>query len=284
MHPAKNFLIHLRLPFQLILAPFMLFGVALSRGHIEVGRFTLAFVVLHVCIYGGTTAYNTHYDKDEGPVGGMENPPPAGPWLLSGGIAIQLAGLVLALFVSAWFFATCFLFALLGVLYSRPVPRLKGKPWPSLFTVMVGQGMLGAIAGACAASQASFDRQLAWGVAGASLLVGGLYPISQVFQMKEDAARGDHTLALLLGRAGTLRLAAGLFTAGSVCLAISASVADRRTEAIAFALAPLPLIALARWACAPDANGFRRVTALQVGAALSFGAYAAARIAGVFRG
>src|SRR4051812_13100165 len=114
----------------------MLFGAALSHGTLQWRTFALAFVILHVCIYGGTTAYNSHYDQDEGPIGGMEHPPKAGPWLLPGGVAIQLVGLALAPLVSWGFFATCLAFAILGVLYSRPVPRLKGRPWPSLFTVM----------------------------------------------------------------------------------------------------------------------------------------------------
>lgn len=278
MHPAKNFLIHLRLPFQLVLAPFMLFGAALSHGTLRAPTFALAFFILHVCIYGGTTAYNSHYDKDEGPVGGMEHPPEAGPWLLPGGLAIQVVGLALAPFVSWGFFATCFLFAILGVLYSRPVPRLKGRPWPSLFTVMVGQGMLGEVAGAFSVTAPVFGAELLLGVLGAALLVGGLYPISQVFQMEEDRARGDRTLALLLGHRGTVILASLLFCLGTGSLALSAFAAGRNVDALGFALAPVPMIALARWACAPAANGFRRVTLLQVGAGVGFGLYAALRL------
>ncbi len=278
MHPAKNFLVHLRLPFQLVLAPFMLFGAALSHGTLRASTFALAFVILHVCIYGGTTAYNTHYDRDEGPVGGMEHPPEAGPWLLPGGIAIQVAGLAVAPLVSWGFFLTCLAFAILGVLYSRPVPRLKGRPWPSLFAVMVGQGMLGAIAGASAVSAPAFRAELGLGVLGAALLVGGLYPISQVFQMEEDRARGDRTLALLLGPRGTVLLACALFCLGAGSLSLSAWAAGRPVDAIGFALAPVPMIALARWACAPHGNGFRRVTLLQVGAGVGFGLYAALRL------
>ena len=278
MHPAKNLLVHLRLPFQLVLAPFMLFGAALSHGKLRAPTFALAFVILHVCIYGGTTAYNSHYDKDEGPIGGLEHPPAAGPWLLPGGIAIQAVGLALAPLVSWGFFFTCLAFAILGVLYSRPVPRLKGRPWPSLFTVMVGQGMLGAIAGACAVSAPAFRAELGLGVLGASLLVGGLYPISQVFQMEEDRARGDRTLALLLGHRGTVVLASALFCLGAGSLSLSAWAAGRGVDAIGFALAPFPMIALARWACAQEGNGFRRVTLLQLGAGVGFGLYAALRL------
>jgi 4-hydroxybenzoate polyprenyltransferase len=210
----------------------------------------------------------------------MEHPPEAGPWLLPGGVAIQIVGLALAPLVSLAFFATCLAFAILGVLYSRPVPRFKARPWPSLFTVMIGQGMLGAIAGACAVTDATFGRELAGGVLGAAFLVGGLYPISQVFQMEEDRARGDRTLALALGRRGTVRVASALFALGAVCLALSSLSAGRRAEAIMFALLPLPMTFVASWACAPSGNGFRKVTALQIGASLAFGAYAAVRIFG----
>ena len=70
-------------------------------------RFVVAFLVLHVCLYGGTTAFNSHYDRDEGPVGGLANPPPPGPWLLPGSLVLQGFGLVVAAWVGLPFFAVC---------------------------------------------------------------------------------------------------------------------------------------------------------------------------------
>jgi 4-hydroxybenzoate polyprenyltransferase len=281
MSPAKNFFIHLRLPFQALLAPFMLFGAALSGGRAATWRFALAFVVLHVCFYGGTTAYNSHYDKDEGPIGGLEAPPPPGAWLLPGSLALQAIGLVLAVAIGLHFAAVCAVFAVLGVLYSHPHTRLKGKPWPSWLTVMIGQGALGAIAGVTAVTDPRITPELAFGVAAAAAIVGAIYPLSQFFQIDEDTRRGDRTVAMMLGRSGTPRVAAALFAIGCVLMAIAAWRADRKIDAALFAAAPFPLAIGASWACSAqgDRAVFRRVALFQVCASTAFGAYALVRLA-----
>lgn len=279
MSPAKNFLIHLRLPFQALLAPFMLFGAALSGGR-PASRFVLAFVVLHVCFYGGTTAFNSHYDKDEGPIGGLESPPPPGAWLLPGSLLLQAVGLALAAVVGLPFFAVCAVFAVLGFLYSHPSTRLKGKPWPSWLTVMFGQGALGAIAGVTAVDAPRITAELPFGVVAAAAIVGAIYPLSQFFQIDEDARRGDRTVAMMLGRAGTPRVAAALFAVGTALMAVASWRASHVVDAALFACAPGPLAIGASWACrgANDRAVFKRVALFQIAASSAFGAYALVRL------
>lgn len=279
MSPAKNFLIHLRLPFQALLAPFMLFGAALAGGRPS-WRFALAFVVLHVAFYGGTTAFNSHYDKDEGPIGGLEAPPPAGRWLLPGSLVLQGFGLVVAAFIGLPFLVACAAFAVLGVLYSHPLTRLKGKPWPSWLTVMLGQGALGAIAGVTAIDAPRLTPELTLGVLAAAAIVGAIYPLSQVFQIDEDTRRGDRTVAMMLGRRGTPRTAALLFSIGAALMATAAYRAGHTLDAALFAMAPLPLSLGAFWACQPttDRAIFRRVAVFQIFASSAFAVYALARL------
>ena len=276
---AKNFLVHLRLPFQLTLAPFMLWGAALA--HTPLGwRFALAFVVLQVCFYGGTTAFNSHYDKDEGPVGGLEAPPPPGPWLLPGSLALQAIGLALAALVDLRFFAACLLYAVLGVMYSHPSTRLKARPFGSWAVVMFGQGALGSLAGVVATGTAQVTAEAAWGLAGAALLVGAIYPLTQIFQVEEDAARGDHTAAMVLGRRGTSAAVIALSVMGALCMALSARAGGRPLDALLLGGAWVPMSAGALWACrdVPMRTMFRRVTVVQVGAGLGFGLYTLLRL------
>jgi 4-hydroxybenzoate polyprenyltransferase len=282
MHPARNFLVHLRLPFQLMLAPFMLLGAALV--HARVGlRFLLAFLIVHVAMYGGTTAFNSHYDRDEGPIGGLEKPPPVGPWLLPGSPILQAIGLVVALLaINVRFFGVCVLFGVLGVLYSHPIPRFKGKPWASWLTIMFAQGGLGALAGAVVDAQPPEPtRELVWGVLAAAALVGGLYPISQIFQLEEDRARGDRTVALMLGRGGTPIASSILFIAGCICMIVSLTSVGRIYEAWLFGLAPIPMVIGAIWACRPSSRAFQRVMFFQVAASCAFCAYTIYRLVAV---
>lgn len=276
---AKNFIVHLRLPFQLTLAPFMLWGAAVSHARLD-ARFALAFGVLQVCFYGGTTAFNSHYDKDEGPVGGIEAPPPPGPWLLPGSILLQAIGLGLAAVVGLRFFAACLVYAVLGILYSHPSPRLKARPFGSWAVVMVGQGALGALAGFVATGASHVTPEAAWGLAGAALLVGALYPLTQLFQTEEDGARGDLTAAMVLGRRGTSIASVALSVAGAACMALSARSGARPVDAVLLGLACLPMAAGAMWACRSlDVRAtFRRVTLVQLSAGAGFGLYTLLRL------
>lgn len=276
---AKNFLVHLRLPFQLTLAPFMLWGAAVSHARPS-PTFALAFVVLQVCFYGGTTAFNSHYDRDEGPVGGLEAPPPPGPWLLPGSLLLQGAGLGLAALIDLRFFAVCLVYAALGVLYSHPSTRWKSRPFLSWLVVMIGQGSLGALAGVVATGDASVTREAAWGLVGAAMLVGALYPLTQLFQTGEDAARGDVTAAIVLGRRGTCTASIALSALGAASMSMSADLGGRPLDAVLLALAWLPMTLGALWVCRPlrPLVVFRRVSIVQIGAGVGFGVYTIVRL------
>ncbi len=281
---AKNFLIHLRLPFQLLLAPFMLWGAALAHARLSL-RFACAFLVLHICFYGGTTAFNSHYDKDEGPIGGLENPPPPGPWLLPGSLILQGGGIALAWLVNPAFSMACLAFGILGFMYSHPGPRWKANPWLSWLTVMVGQGMLGGLAGNFAANEGRGMRpdlgaEVICGLLGAASLVGALYPPSQLFQIEEDRARGDRTAAIVLGQRGTALASMILSILGAVFLAASSYFGHRTLDALVILAAGIPFGIAAARVCRPADSKtlFRRVSWFQKVSGGSFAAYALVRL------
>jgi 1,4-dihydroxy-2-naphthoate octaprenyltransferase len=196
-----SLLVHLRLHFQLLLAPVFLWGWLLARGGLTTGVL-LAFVAFHVFLYGGATAFNSYYDRDQGPVGGLEHPPPVVAALLPFSLAVKAAGWLLSLAVGSVFCAIYSLFALLSVAYSHPRLRLKAHPIGSLTVVGLGQGVL-AFLGAWVASSA--DLGSAWspdgvlGALAATLLILALYPLTQLYQVEEDRARHDRTLAVAWG-------------------------------------------------------------------------------------
>ncbi|HEX2669588.1 MAG TPA: hypothetical protein VHM25_01890, partial [Polyangiaceae bacterium] len=99
MRSLLPLLVHLRLHYQLVfLSPLFAWGFALGGGVLST-RAGLAFIAFHVFLYGGITAYNSYYDRDEGPVGGLRRPPPVTPALLGFSLGVQLVGLALAVFV-----------------------------------------------------------------------------------------------------------------------------------------------------------------------------------------
>ena len=200
-HALLTLLLHLRLPFQLLLAPIFLWGWLLAGGGLN-GTLVLAFVSFHVFLYGGATAFNSYYDRDVGPVGGMARPPKVVAALLPFSLAVKGIGWLLAGFVYLPFFLIYGAFATLSLAYSHPRVRLKAHPIGSLLVVGVGQGVL-AFLGAWAASRGEIASVSSWpgigGALAATFLVLGLYPLTQLYQIEEDRARGDRSLAVVWG-------------------------------------------------------------------------------------
>ena len=93
-----DFILHLRLHWQVLLSTLFLWGFLLSGG--EIGPpFWVVFGIFHMLFYGGATALNSYYDQDEGPIGGVWNPPKVTRDLLVFAVAVQIVGLVLIFFI-----------------------------------------------------------------------------------------------------------------------------------------------------------------------------------------
>jgi len=205
---ALGYLRHMRLGFQLLLAPLFLWGLLLAGGGVD-AEAAIAFVSLHLFLYPGATAFNSAYDRDTGPVGGLARPVAVPPGLLAFSTVLQLVGALLALAVGVSFALIYLALAAVFVGYSHPSLRWKAHPIASAAAVFGGQGVLGFSAGWIAAGR-SVELGPLFGigalVAGATAL--GLYPSTQVFQVEEDMGRGDRTLAVVLGKGRALRLGA----------------------------------------------------------------------------
>ncbi len=221
---------HLRVPFQLSLSPLFLWGFFLANGIPSHGMI-LGFAAFHFFLYTGITAYNSAYDRDEGPVGGMLKPPPVPKYLLIFSLTVQLLGAILALAVNTAFLAVYLVIVVLGIAYSHPRIRWKADPILSALTVLVGQGVGGFLAGWTAATggfvHLESERALL-GMISAALTTLGLYPLTQVYQIEEDTKRGDRTLAVVLGAARALWFGWCCLLAAGIC----AILVMIRTESI----------------------------------------------------
>ena len=218
-HP---YLLHLRLGFNLLLAPVYLYGVLLAGGTVADPRFWLGFLSLHLFLYGGTTAFNSYYDRDEGPIGGLLRPPPVDRGLLRFSLAVQALGLVPASLLGPRFLLAWLALFAIFTAYSHPLVRLKSRPLGALVAIALGQGALGFALGWLAVYPApplTAGRALE-GMASTALVVSGLYVISQSYQAHEDRQRGDMTVPVLLGARRALLLACLPLAAGGVLLVL----------------------------------------------------------------
>jgi 4-hydroxybenzoate polyprenyltransferase len=199
-----DYLLHTRPAEWPIVAAHMLVGYLLAVGAVNAFRSNrLAAAILGValwviCLNGGTLALNSAFDRDEGDVAYLRQPPPPPQRLAVFGLGIMLTGLGGAFLLPRAYWLAYALCVVLSVLYSVPPFRLKSVPGADWLINMWGFGTLTPFAGWVATG-------MPVGVVGRLVLLAfcplfaALYPLTQMYQFEEDARRGDRTLALFLG-------------------------------------------------------------------------------------
>ena len=216
-HVLGLFVQHLRLPFQLLLAPIFLLGAWLSGAHLS-WPVAVAFLAVHGGIYGGMTAFNSYYDRDQGPIGFMKTVRPAPRPVRDLALLIQLAAVLVLTALSLPAAGCALLLMTMGIAYSHPRWRWKGSLGLSLAAVGIGQGILAFLIGYLLGPERRVALSAALPAVGAALVTLGLYPITQAYQVEEDRARGDRTLAVVLGWRRALWCSAVLVPLGGACI------------------------------------------------------------------
>ena len=212
------FLVHLRLHYQF----FILSGAFLAGAVFAGGMgpsFPLQFLSVHVLLFGGVTVYNSFWDRDIGPIGGLRRPPPLAPWTLPASWLLQYCGLALAALASPaspWVYAVSMLFFWL---YSRPGIRWKGRPLLSLVAIGASTGICGFLLGYLHARPVRLAPEAVLAAAGTAAVIVSLFPLSQIYQVGEDLSRDDRTFAARYGIAGVRTAYRVLFAAGIGLLA-----------------------------------------------------------------
>ncbi|CAN5397069.1 hypothetical protein BH23BAC3_BH23BAC3_24890 [soil metagenome] len=228
-----HFLLHLRLHYQfLILSGGYLLGGFIA-GQMDSYQYWTQFLNVHILLFGGATAYNSWWDKDEGPIGGLKNPPKMKKWMHIASLLMMYAGLIWAMTVN-WIYAGIYLVSfILFWLYSTPHARWKGRPILSLWAIGISTGFNSVLLGTIAAGGAISPLVLL-SATGATCILLSLYPVSQIFQIEEDAARNDYTFTRMYGVDAVKRFFAGAYSIGSILLCISISWVNIYAAAILF--------------------------------------------------
>lgn len=207
-------LLHLRIPFSYFLLPVYLFAFALVPVPVP-GNAWAVFFILHLLIYPASNGYNSFFDRDEGPIGGLKNPPKVQDVLYWVALLFDVLGLVWAYFLSPLFAVMVLIYGLVSKAYSHPLIRLKKYAIVGWLAAGVFQGYFTFLMCYHAISPQAFDHLWNIEVQAAailtSMLLFGSYPMTQVYQHDEDGKRGDHTMSLRLGIIGTFHFTAGFF-------------------------------------------------------------------------
>src|SRR6187549_3884299 len=161
------------------------------------------FVILHLLVYPASNGYNSYMDRDTESIGGIKNPQQPTKQLFYATILLDIVSIILGYFISLYFFGGIIAYILASRAYSYRGIRLKKYPVIGYLTVIIFQGGLTFFLVMHGSSTEKIMEVPFIGMLTASLLIGGFYPLTQIYQHKQDAADGVISISKLLGYNGT---------------------------------------------------------------------------------
>ncbi len=200
----------LRFPFSFFLMPVYWFALSQTQ-QINKQHAIIIFIILHLLVYPASNGYNSYMDRDTESIGGIKNPKQPTIQLFYTTVLLDAIAIGISFYISLYFSLGIFAYILASRAYSYRGIRLKKYPVLGYITVTIFQG---AVTFFLVMHGSSSNKTLAvpiLAMIAASLLVGGFYPLTQIYQHKQDAADGVQTLSLMLGYKGTFIFTAFIY-------------------------------------------------------------------------
>lgn len=200
----------LRFPFSWFLLPVYLFAIAMIP-HPDVPAALGSFLLIHLLLYPASNGYNSYMDRDEGSIGGVKNPMAPTRQLYTLSLLMDIAGVLLSLFIGLHFGVCYLVYVIFSRLYSYRGVRLKKYAIAGYITVILNQGalvfyMVYHNVSPAGAADVPWVCMLV-----SALLIGAFYPITQVYQHSQDRKDGVTTISYLLGVRGTFMYCGALY-------------------------------------------------------------------------
>lgn len=238
---ARSTLQLLRFHFSFFLLPVFLF--ACSRvPDIDLGSMFLAFFILHLLVYPASNGYNSYMDRDSSPIGGLKNPMMPTRQLFIFTVLMDIIAVLLALLISPYFSGGILLYILVSRAYSYRGIRLKKYPIIGYLTVVLFQGAFTFIISYHAVSAGPISSIPMLPAIISSLLIGGFYPLTQIYQHQEDLRDGVTTISYKLGYRGTFIFCALLYSLAILLLFIYFSSTNELNKFLVFTLLLSPVL------------------------------------------
>ena len=192
----------LRIPFSFFLSPIYFFALA-QVPQINWFNAVLIFIIIHFLIYPASNGYNSCMDRDTESIGGLEKPPPPSAQLFWVTVVLDSIGILLSLLIGPVFTLVILFYIGASKAYSYRGIRLKKYPYLGYFIVILFQGAV-TFWLVYYGSNVEQNIWVPWqGMVICSLLVGGFYPLTQIYQHKQDLDDGVRTISYKLGYIGT---------------------------------------------------------------------------------
>jgi 1,4-dihydroxy-2-naphthoate octaprenyltransferase len=206
----------LRVHFSVFLMPVYWFALS-QLAAIDTMDALLVFGILHLLVYPASNGYNSYMDRDTGSIGGVSKPMQPTRQLFYVTVWMDAAAVLLSCLLSGWFALGIILYILASRAYSYRRIRLKKYPLAGYLTVVVFQGAVCFFLVYHGSSPAKTLSVPPVAMIASSLLIGGFYPLTQIYQHQQDRDDGVTTISMLLGYKGTF-----IFTAIVYVFAVSA--------------------------------------------------------------
>jgi len=225
--------------------PVFLFALSQSTA-INWYNTAISFFILHIIIYPSSNGYNSYQDKDETSIGGIKTPPKVSINLFFATMLMDFLGIALAFFVSGYFAFFVFLYVLISRAYSYRRLRLKKYAIIGFLTVFLFQGAFTYLMVSSAVTDFSFlnffvlPNVICMSVA--SLFIGSVYPLTQIYQHDADKKDGVTTISYKLGYIGTFVFSAIMFATATCLLVYYFDMKHQRIALVLFFTLMLPVI------------------------------------------
>jgi 1,4-dihydroxy-2-naphthoate polyprenyltransferase len=231
----------LRFHFSFFLLPVFLFALS-QVPEINTVHALLIFAILHLLVYPSSNGYNSYMDRDESSIGGIEKPLPPTRQLFWTSVTMDITAILLSFLISYWFVICIIAYIAASRAYSFRGIRLKKYPIAGYLTVIVFQG---AVTYFMVYHGSSIDKTLTVppvGMIAASLLIGGFYPLTQVYQHEADKKDGVRTISSMLGYKGTFIFTAIIYSLAMGVLAWLYITTGQENKFIVLATMMLPIL------------------------------------------
>ena len=192
----------LRIPFSFFLMPVYWFALSFVA-HIHITNAILIFLIIHVLVYPSSNGYNSYMDRDTTSIGGIEKPLQPTNQLFVFSVIMDMLAVLSSLIISPFTAACIFIYIMCSRLYSYRGIRLKKYALIGYLIVIINQGGL-IFFTVFHVTNLNAGEAAPWiGIGCSTLLIGGFYPITQIYQHQEDAKDNVKTLSMMLGKKGT---------------------------------------------------------------------------------
>jgi len=163
----------------------------------------LIFVILHLLVYPSSNGYNSYMDKDTSPVGGLQHPLQPTRQLYLVTVCMDIIAVLISFFITWLFAAGIFMYIVASRCYSYRKIRLKKFPVTGYLTVIIFQGAVTFFLVYHGADSNHTTHVPVISIVASTLLIGGFYPLTQIYQHEADIKDGVRTISYKLGYSGT---------------------------------------------------------------------------------